>query len=96
VTPFTVQVTAVLVVFATEAVTARVPVTGTVCAVVGAEMETATAGGVVFTVLLPLLQPAITISRLKLIPKTQAERRRPGINDLTSLKPDFRFDSFDI
>jgi hypothetical protein len=96
VTPFTVQVTAVLVVLATAAVIAKVPFTGTVRALVGVVMETATAGGVVFAVPPPPPQPTITISRLKLIPKTQAVRRRPGIIDPTPIKPDFRFDSYGI
>jgi len=39
-----------LVVLATAAVIAKVPFTGTVCALVGLVMETATAGGVVFVV----------------------------------------------
>jgi hypothetical protein len=95
VTPFTVQVTAVLVVLATAAVIAKVPFTGTVCALVGVVMETATAGGA-DVVADPPPQPTITISRLKLIPKTQAVRRRPGIIDPTPIKPDFRFDSVGI
>jgi hypothetical protein len=58
-------------------------------------METATAGGA-DVVADPPPQPTITISRLKLIPKTQAVRRRPGIIDPTPIKPDFRFDSVGI
>jgi hypothetical protein len=94
VTPFTVQVTAVLVVLATAAVIAKVPFTGTICALVGVVMETATAGGVVFVV--PPPQPTITISRLKLIPKTQTVPGRPGMIDPTPIKADFRFDSVGI
>jgi hypothetical protein len=58
-------------------------------------METATAGGagVVFA---DPPQPTITVSRHKLIPKTQTVRRRPGMIDPTPIKADFRFDSVGI
>jgi len=59
VTPFTVQVTAVLLVLATAAVIAKVPFTGTLCALVGLVMETATAGGVVEVDVPPPPQPHI-------------------------------------
>jgi hypothetical protein len=92
VTPFTVQVTAVLVVLATAAVIAKVPFTGTVCALVGVVMETATARDVFFVV--PPPQPTIPISRHKLIPNTHALPRRSSIIDSAPIKFDFRFDPF--
>jgi hypothetical protein len=95
VTPFTVQVTAVLVVLVTAAVIARVPFTGTVSEVVGVVMETATAAGVGVVFAYPP-QPTFTISRLILVAKTHAGWRRHSIIDPTPIKSDFLFDLFDI
>lgn len=91
VTPFTVQVTAVLEVPVTAAVIARVPFTGTVCGVVGVVMETATVGtGAVDVVPPPPPQPTIISSRLKLIPNKHTLLRRTRTIDPTPINPEFR------
>lgn len=94
VTPFTVQVTAVFVVFATETVIPKVAFTSTVWALVGLVMESVTAGGgVELPPPPPPPQPTTAISKLKLIPRTHALRRRPRLIVPAPIDPEFRFAS---
>jgi hypothetical protein len=95
--PATVQVTAVLEVFVTEAVRGKVPFTGTVRALAGLAIETVTAAGVAVVVVVPPApKPTVAISRLKPIARTHALRRRPRVIHPAPIKPEVRVDSFDI
>lgn len=97
VTPFTVQVTPVFKVPDTEATADKVPLTVTfTVGLEGVVMETATTGVGEGAVPPPPPQPAITIRRLKLIPKAHILRRRTRAIDPTPIKPEFRVSSFDI
>jgi len=96
-TPFTVQVTAVLVVPLTEATMDNVPPASMFAdAGVGLVMETATVGvGVAAGAPPPLApQPAIVISTPKAIPKTHASRRKPRLIDPDLIIRKYRFELF--